>query len=447
MVDLIFIGDLIETPVLTSCQIEPETLLKCQGEIGNFTLSIEEAGVKKELKAGAIVVNIPADKEKAVPQALSFEELDLEELDEKEPLIFIQDYLSLSAAIMSKEGLNKAITIAEKNPKIDIYYFYRSMRFTATDKNLFEKARKLGIVFLKYEKEGLSISENSVSYEREDISLDLKGKLIMAPLLKPAQVLAKVAKILNVKKGDNDYLQVENVYLQPTRSEKRGVYVLGGSRGPGGYSNFENDLDFTLNEIKSLLREPKAVTDEERKVDEDKCVFCYTCYRICPHGALEPDYDLDAMQVLNLACQGCNACISHCPAEAISIVGEKEEKRETGLKVLLCQNSAELALAKLDEKDFADLNLETIPCAGSISKGDIFRYLQDPSQRLLIIGCFPEACQHLTGDEKAKRIVNEVNERLGALNLGKDRVSFIQLSPRMEADLAGILSQWKEENL
>lgn len=448
MYDVVFIGDLIESPTLKSLKVDPELLLRCRGEIGDFHLTYKDGdGKVREVKTGTIVVNIAAEREKPLSGVLSFED-DLPEGKEVDCLIFIQDYQTISPAIMSNRGLKMAISAAKIFPEIQVYYFYRSMRFIKDNDRLFEEARRLGILFLKYEKGNLVISAaGEVSYNREDISLRLEGKILMAPEIKPAEGLERVARILNLEMGPAGFLQAENVYLQPTLSGRRGVYILGGSRGPAAYSNLVEEAEYTLNEIGFLLQDIKPLVNYRREVDDQKCILCYTCYRICPHGAIERDEELDAMKVLNLACQGCNACISHCPASAISIVEDNNELIEAGLRVLMCENSARTAWERMAGKDrFSDLKIETIPCAGSIKKEDVYHYLRNSADRLLILGCFEESCKHLSGDRKAYRIVNEVNERLKALNLGENRVIFKRLAPRMEEDLAGLLSRWKEGN-
>jgi len=449
MYDLVFIGNPIKTPDLKSLNLVPDSLLKCRGEIGDFRLTYRtKTGKTREVKTSTIVVNTDAEMEKPFANLPSFtDELKIEEGD---VLIFVQDYQTLSPAVMSSKGLEKAISVVREFPDLQIYYFYRSMRFINDNDKLYEEARKEGIVFLKYEEGSLSINASSseVSYQREDISLKLQGEIVVAPIFKPLESLERIARILNLEMGPAGFLQPENVYLQPTLSGRRGVYLLGGSRGPTAYSSQATEIEYTLNEIEYSIQDIKPLVSDRREVDDQKCILCYTCYRVCPHGAIERDEKLDAMKVLNLACQGCNNCISHCPASAISIVETDQEAVKPGLRVMMCENSAWTSWEKLQDKErFSDLVLEKIPCAGSIEKEDIYHYLRDPGDRILILGCFEESCKHFSGDRRASRIVNEVNERLKALNLGENRVIFKQLAPRMEEDLADLLSRWKEGKL
>jgi len=77
------------------------------------------------------------------------------------------------------------------------------------------------------------------------------------------------------------------------------------------------DVNAVVNEIQDLLAQGQAVAPQGRAVvDRGKCVFCLTCYRFCPHGAIT----WDNRAVINeLACQGCGICASQCPNDAIQV--------------------------------------------------------------------------------------------------------------------------------
>ncbi|MFW5985930.1 MAG: hydrogenase iron-sulfur subunit, partial [Halanaerobiales bacterium] len=217
--------------------------------------------------------------------------------------------------------------------------------------------------------------------------------------------------------------------------------------GMTAISRFKKEAEITLNQIKSLIKDIKPVTEKEREIDDQKCILCYTCYRVCPHGALEPDPELDAMQINQLSCEGCDACIAHCPASAISIVEEGDKRESSGLKVYLCENSAEIALNNVNREQFKDITFNTIPCSSSLEKQDLYRELKNKEDRLLILGCFQESCKHINGDQRGERIINQVKNTLSQLELEEDRLLFKRMSPRMSTDLNLLLSRWKEGKL
>ncbi len=445
MYDVMFIGEKIKSPELKSLCVSPDSLVECKGEIGNFQIEYDKNDNIHNATVKNIVINLEAIRENPLSETINLNNY-LAKIDENEDIIFIQDYQKISPAIINRETLNAAIRAKKEYKNKEIYFLYRSMRFIEDNDNLFDKARQLGVIFLKYEMDGIEVNEKGqVNYKRGDLNLDLKGSIITAPILKPSQKITRVARLLNIEMGDNEYIQSENIYLQPTLTGKRGVYSLAGARGPNAYSDLNLEINFTLNEIKSNLNGVEPLTEKDREIDEQKCILCYTCYRVCPHGAIDKDEKADAMKINELACYGCDACLSHCPADAISYVENTEPKEnDLTLKVLMCENSADTAFQKLDKDKFNDLDIEKIPCASSIKKDEIFSYLRKKESRLLILGCFEESCKHINGDGRGERISNQIRNTLEELELGKTRVQFERLSPRMEEDLNDFLLRWKE---
>lgn len=68
----------------------------------------------------------------------------------------------------------------------------------------------------------------------------------------------------------------------------------------------------------ALSRDPES---RLVKVDEDKCIGCWTCVLVCPLAAIKPDTE----QKLALKCDLCQGeeipvCVANCPNEALVCV-------------------------------------------------------------------------------------------------------------------------------
>ncbi len=442
MYDVVFIGNSLQPSDLKSTCVEPDMLLACKGELGNFTLRIQKEKETQEIKTRTVIINLLDIRESPLAEVPTWDELQ----EPEEPVIFLQDLKDLTPAQINGKGLELARDLAQKGKSV--YYFYRSLRFNRRNDELYEKARRAGVVFYQYRNGDLEVKgSDGLICESPAMELELHGTIFLAPDLKPNMQLERLARIFNIRISPEGYLQVENVHLQPTYTGKRGVYALEGARNPAGRTDPDQEEAFTLAEIRSLLSNINPLTEEERVVDAEKCAFCYTCYRVCSHGALEPDWEEDAMKVLQIACQGCDTCLNVCPAGAISIEGREEKKKEANLKVFMCENSAATALQRLGKNGFSELDIENVPCLGSLKKKDLLQHLQKSEDRVLVLGCFEEACKHLFGERWGDRSVKDIQKGLKALNLKEDRLTLLRLSPRMEKDLEKILSLWKEGNL
>ncbi len=447
--EVAFVGQPLECDNLDSVTVAPEKLSSCRGEIGNFTLALKKNGSEEngQIKAQNIVINLPFQEELPVEDCYSLhDELDpvLDE-ESEEPLIIIQDYPELSAAAVSKWGLQTALSAREKDAQREIYYFYKAMRFMEENDELYEEARRQEIIFLKHDLGELEIDEDSIKYSREDLELEVSGDLVLAPELKPAPETDRLAKIFNIEQDESGYLQKQNVYLQPSLSGKRGVYVLGGARGPNALTYQQEEIDFTLAEVSRNLQGVEEIDEEEREIDDQKCVVCYTCHRVCPHGAVQRDDELNSMTIMSKACQACNLCISRCPAGAITRSGEEETQLLEGTQVIICENSAAIARDKAETDPLAGVQVEEVPCVSTVKRENIFGRLADNDSDLLVLGCISEACKHLTGHDRCEQVINKAKEDMEKLDLDSSRLQYRRLSPRMTEDLSAFLQEWKGE--
>ena len=447
--EVAFIGQPLQSENLDSVTVAPEKLSNCRGEIGDFTLTLKKNGSETggQIRAQNIVINLPFQEELPVEEGYSLsDELGPVLAEEREePLIIIQDYPDLSAAAASQWGLQAALSAREKDSQRDIYYFYKAMRFMDENDELYEEARRQEIIFLKHDLGELEVKEDKVRYRREDLDLELSGDLIFAPELKPAPETDRMAKIFNIEQDESGYLQKQNVYLQPTLSGKRGVYVLRGARGPNALTYQREEEAFTLAEISRNLSGVEEVDEEDREIDDQKCVVCYTCQRVCPHGAVQRDDELNSMTILSKACQACNLCISRCPAGAITRSGEDESQLLQGTQVIICENSAAIAREKADTDPLAEVQVEEVPCVSTVKRENIFSRLADGNGDLLVLGCISEACKHLTGHDRCEQVINKAKEDMEKLDLDSSRLQYRRLSPRMTDDLSAFLQEWKGE--
>ncbi|MHB1485366.1 MAG: hydrogenase iron-sulfur subunit [Saccharofermentanales bacterium] len=444
MYDIAFIGSGFKTGFNTIV-IKPEDLTKLKGQIGDFELSCRNAGGNSCVNAKTVVVNMEPAQVVAVDGARSFNgDISGTAVSTDDFVVFIQDYKSITPAYLNDSGIAKALQIKKDYGK-EVIYFYKSLRFIDGDSSLFKNARQAGVIFEKYSDNDLTISKVDDLYtfkiENADYSFSVSSStLFAAPVISADESFADMSKILNIISRKDGFFQYDNVYLQPTKTNKRGVYAIGFSRGQNGMSDFDDDIEFTISEINSELSSLKPLTANERKVDSDACALCYTCYRSCPHGAIERDYEKNCMKIDNLACFGCDTCLTVCPAKAISIDETDSDKPvKKDFKILMCENSAKIAYEQigivLDDK----AEIRYIPCSNSIRKADIYKELSDMDSKVLVLGCVNDACKHIDSNKRFELVVNEAKKQMNELGLDPDRIRFERVSLRMKDKLKEII--------
>jgi len=97
------------------------------------------------------------------------------------------------------------------------------------------------------------------------------------------------------------------------------------------------DSNAALSAYQLLAQEKITVETEKVIVDPDKCRFCLTCIRACPHHAIQEvrvNHEKMVAQIVDLACQGCGICAAVCPAKAIKSKDWSDEQILAELELL-----------------------------------------------------------------------------------------------------------------
>jgi len=79
---------------------------------------------------------------------------------------------------------------------------------------------------------------------------------------------------------------------------------------------------YLAHSVAQYLEKAQLKLKERGSVDEEKCVFCLTCLRSCPFGAVKIEGRSKRKKAMIdwTLCQGCGVCASLCPAGAIEIL-------------------------------------------------------------------------------------------------------------------------------
>lgn len=430
----------------TVCIEDIGELRSLSGEPGSFSLSLRTSG--GTIDADWIVVTEPVKGESDVPFGISLSEArTMDVFDDKgQPIVFLLDYPKESPAFMTRLALEKAVALAKKKKRV--LYLSKFMRTAEPGmESLYSAARIAGVGFVKYESLNISCDDEEGEckltlhggYENLEIST---SALILADGIATDAQIDRAAKALRLKNFENGVSKTNAYYLFPTFTSRKGIHVLSGADGEIGPA----DLAFYLRHIVASIRDAFSKQNAlYAVVDAAKCAYCYTCYRVCPHGAMAPDPENSAMRNLNSNCNGCGICISVCPASAIELCGvaqESAERSSGGMKVFCCENSGEIALKKLSGSKSIDkpLSIASVPCGGIVSAQQILSALND-HENVLVLVCIDEACRHEEGNKRAMKQVERAKSLLRAAGMDDGRVQVQQLSAAMPMSILECFAQ------
>jgi len=324
---------------------------------------------------------------------------------------------------------------------------------------LYRSNRDKGAIYFKL-RESPKISAEDLSITSYDPVLGKDVQLRPDTIVVEEALLAnsnntELADILRLDLGPWSFLQEDNVHRLPVQSNREGVFVAGEARDIPEMAEIWNDAANVALQVRELLGQGQILLPEYKGlIDKEKCCFCLTCYRCCPHGAISWD---DKPFISPAACQACGICASECPQDAIQIVEYSDEtvksKIRTALKeagavkeptivAFCCENSAQEAwsMAQSFSRPLPP-GLQTIkvPCAGKVDIDYIYTALTQGADGVAVLSCHSANCRSVRGNTFASWRVDLAQKMLQQAGLDQERLLFHTLASNMDHDLSATL--------
>ncbi|KNZ71044.1 FAD-dependent pyridine nucleotide-disulfide oxidoreductase [Thermincola ferriacetica] len=326
-------------------------VIDIDGNIGNFTVYLENEGQEFSVKVGSIVVAT------GLQTIFCSVKYGLGIADNLLGLAKLEHYLLQGKDFTKKkisfvigktgENFNLPFIVALKNAlylktrfDAEIYVFYSNIKVAGDNwEALYTEARDAGIRFYKFtEKLNITVDngEVTISYEDPLLAAKIPGNYrivcdlaILPEEIVPSDGTEELAGMLDIELGPDYFLGPDNVHLFSEYTSREGIYLAGSCQKPSLLPEIMIQAKTVAADIyKKLRTEEVKVEYMQPYVDASKCVVCLTCYRCCPHKAITIAYDRQfnnlyrsAAQVNPLACRRCGICAAECPAKAIHLPG------------------------------------------------------------------------------------------------------------------------------
>jgi len=417
------------------------SLKSIEGQFGNFTVVVNSGGMERKVPVGALVLAVGS-----APSALAVQWAQLIRDDAEIPkrIAIVMDILGEQGRAVSAQVLSAAELLV-KRFAAEVKLYCANVRVAATGlESLYRRARQAGAVVVKYEsppvisqrgtKKVVRVQELVIGVEASE-EFDL---VIMADT-PPAKGNNELLSLIEgLRGGPEGVLQVDNVWLLPTKTNREGIFVVGSARSNSELRDAQVDGLAAANQIHELLKDKQIeVFDDAAVVDTDKCVLCLTCMRICPHGAVSIDLENNATSISVAACQRCGICVAQCPAGAIELPQYTDEQiaAEVGDKpqitVFACENSAYPAATAvgINGSEYkASVQLIRVPCVGRVDLRQVLQALECGAEKVIILGCHLENCKYIAGSTRAAKRIERLANKIEKAGVDKKRVVFGQVS-------------------
>jgi heterodisulfide reductase subunit A-like polyferredoxin len=324
-------------------------VLRVQGQVGGFAVSIRGSRGREEIACGAVVLaedaltglsaQAPFDGDSVLPLGeLERVSSALPRRREAYTIGLVLDYRIDETVASTEQALTLALELrrgTEDRPsRYDVHLFCRDIRVAAVGlETLYDKARDAGVGIVKYdgalriapaEKGGAAICcRDSLMGAETCLACSLVG---VSESGVSVAADPELARLFGVSTDSLGQLQPNNVTLFPGQTNRPGIFAVGPCRGQPYLPRIRTDADATALTVHSLLSPGHLVVElSQPVVDPEKCALCLTCVRSCPHGAMAVDRQKGVAASSPEACQRCGICAGECPARAIELPAYSEK--------------------------------------------------------------------------------------------------------------------------
>jgi heterodisulfide reductase subunit A len=344
---------------------------ECKGFAGNFTSKINCNDSPQpqtvEIEHGAAIIATGAQESKPDEYLHGQSEKVLTQLELEERIEKDQEFVkSLNEVVMiqcvgSREpdrmvcsrvcctgAIKNAIAIKRVNPKATIAILYRDIRTYGFKEDYYNEARKLGVLFFRYDLDGKPIVSQDNSGQLEVCVQDLNSGLnlsfspdilALSAAMIPSPDNETVGTAFKVPVTLEGFFLEAHIKLRPVDFASDGLFLCGTCHSPKFIDESIAQAQAAAAKAVGILsKEIMEISGVISVIDPDKCAACLTCVRTCPYNV--PTMNAEGVAEIEAAmCHGCGICASECPAKAIQLMHYKDSQLIAQTKALLNEAS------------------------------------------------------------------------------------------------------------
>ena len=184
----------------------------------------------------------------------------------------------------------------QRRSGIATYFMTGNLKVAANGAEaLVQKAKRAGTVFLKFTRDYPTIQ--TLADDRFEIDyldeltrtpFQLKADwMVVDESIGPGQHLDALSQRLAINQDGLGFAQSDNVHRMSNATNRRGVFVAGGSRGILSEDEQLADADQVTLNVLAFLQDLDVEPLPEVAIVRGRCARCLTCHRLCPHKAID----------------------------------------------------------------------------------------------------------------------------------------------------------------
>jgi len=254
--------------------------------------------------------------------------------------------------ICCTSALKNALNLKRLNPAARITIIYKDIRTYGFKERMYTQAREAGVLFMHYDDDRepevtvdpdgtLQVSVWEEILGRQ-MTLNPDTVVLSTPVV-PAPGADALARRLKVPRNADGFFMEAHIKLRPVDFLSDGIFMAGLAHYPKLLQ--ESIVQARAAAVRAahiLSRETLTAGGLVAEVEQQECVACLTCVRVCAFGAVRIDDDragaggiLGAAEIEPSLCQGCGLCMASCPAGAIQLHHYTENQMGAKLDALI----------------------------------------------------------------------------------------------------------------
>jgi heterodisulfide reductase subunit A len=311
-----------------------------RGHIGHFEMDLT-TGAK--VQGGIIIVATGAREHRPahflygehprVLTQLEFEEGGLPEMPDDGSVVMIQCVGSrvpernYCSRVCCAQAVKNALAVKRRHPRAAVTVLYRDIRTYGLAEESYREAREAGVMFLRFEEDRspeVAADGDRLVVMHHDAELGANVTLTADLLVLSAAVEAapgnrRLGEILKVPVMEDGFFLEAHAKLRPVDFASEGIFLAGLAHGPKSTDESIAQALAAAGRAGIILSHDTLQANAAvSSVNEDKCISCLTCVRICPYDAPAPRAD-GIVEIPAVKCQGCGLCAAACPGKAIQL--------------------------------------------------------------------------------------------------------------------------------
>lgn len=230
-------------------------------------------------------------------------------------------------------SVDNAIELKKRNPDMDVFILYRDIRTYGERELLYKKARELGVIFIRYDRD----HKPKVSLHNGKLLISLNDHVLNQPVEIEADLLTlatalvprrdeRLANFFKVPLNDEGFFVEKHAKLGPAEFATSGVFVCGSGHYPKPVNEAITQGRAAASRALTLLakKDNLFTSGTIAGVDSMKCSQCGVCVAICPYSA--PRFATEGRfagkaEINAVLCKGCGLCVASCRSGALHLRG------------------------------------------------------------------------------------------------------------------------------